>query len=206
MPQVLEKVERRLGEKLLLKGSRCVGPKCAQVRRSYPPGVHGKKRKRGSSEYGTLLREKQKIRYVYGLDDKDIKRYSMEAAGKPGVFSSRFLESLERRLDNVVFRLGFAESRRIARHLVGYGHVAVNGKTLNIPSYRVKVGDSVALKERTLKKGILPDLDASLKKVEPPAWLAIDKEKKIGKVLALPDAGAVETVTDVTKIKEFYSR
>ena len=208
MPKVLEKVERRLGEKLFLKGSRCVGPKCAQTRRGYPPGAHGKsrKRKRGLSEYGTLLREKQKVRLLYGLDDKDVKRYSKEASTKQGIFSSQLLSFLERRLDNTVFRLGFGESRRSARHLVGYGHVTVNGKTVTIPSYRIKTGDSVALKERSLRSGFFMDFDMRLKKVEPPTWLVLDKEKKVGKVVGLPDTDSIGMTADVTKIKEFYSR
>ena len=115
MAKVLEKVERRLGEKLFLKGDRCIGPKCAFTRRSYAPGLHGKRKRRGSSEYGELLRAKQRVRFVYGLDDRDIKKYTQEAESKSGVFSSNFWHLLESRLDNAVFRLGFAPSRRNAR-------------------------------------------------------------------------------------------
>lgn len=206
MPKILEKVERRLGEKLFLKGSRCAGPKCSQTRRAYPPGAHGKSRRRGLSEYGTLLKEKQKVRFLYGLDDKDIKRYSKEASVKPGIFSSNFLGFVERRLDNVLFRLGFAESRRSARHLVSYGHVLIDGKKVTIPSYRVKVGESVALKERSLGSGLFTDFDIRLKKTEPPSWLSLDKEKKVGKIVGQPDTDSTMITADVTKIKEFYSR
>lgn len=209
MTKILEKVERRLGEKLSLKGERCFGPKCALTRRAYPPGVHGKskKRKRGMSEYGTLLREKQKVRFLYGLDDKDIKRYSEEAAKrKEGVFSSNFLGLIERRLDNTVFRLGFAESRRRARHLVSYGHVTVNKKSVTIPSYRVKKGDVVSFKERSLQKGFLGELDTRLKKYQTPRWLTLDVSRKEGTVVGPPVTEDIGLTADVTKIKEFYSR
>ncbi len=210
MSKVLEKVERRLGEKLSLKGQRCFGPKCALTRRAYPPGAHGKSksksRKRGLSEYGGLLREKQKIRFLYGLDDKDVKRYTEEAARRPGVFSSRFLQMLESRLDNAIFRLGFAESRRQARHLVSYGHVAVNGKAVTIPSYRVKKGDVITLKGKSLQSGILLGLEMRLKKYEPPAWLKLDKSKNEGVVVSAPEVESTELTVDITKIKEFYSR
>lgn len=206
MSKVLEKVERRLGEKLSLKGERCFGPKCALVRRGYPPGVHGKKRRRGLSEYGTLLREKQKVRFLYGLDDKDIKRYTEEAAKRPGVFSSHFLEMLERRLDNVVFRLGLAESRSRARHLVSYGHVTVNKKAVTIPSYRVRPGEMIGLKDKSLQSGFLGEIDLRLKKHQTPSWLSLDSARKEGTVVGSPGAEEGGFMVDVTKIKEFYSR
>ncbi|MBI2640645.1 MAG: 30S ribosomal protein S4 [Candidatus Sungbacteria bacterium] len=206
MPKILEKVERRLGEKLGLKAERCSGPKCALIRRGFPPGVHGKARRRGASEFAGLLREKQKVRFLYGLDDKDVKRYTEEAARRPGVFSSYFLEFLERRLDNAVFRLGFAESRRSARHLVSYGHITVNGKTVTIPSYRVRKGEIIAFKERSLRKGFLGELEQRLKKYQAPAWLALDSSRKEGTVVSNPLPEGVELTADVTKIKEFYSR
>lgn len=208
MARVLEKVERRLGEKLFLKGYRCLGPKCAHIRRGYAPGVHGKKRgrKRGVSEYGELLREKQKVRYLYGLDDRDIARYAKLAASKAGVFSSNLLKFLESRLDNTVFRLGFTESRRIARQVVNHGHVVVGGKTVSIPSYQVKKGDTVALKEKIMASPLLSELEIRIKKYEPPQWLGLDREKKIGTVLRSPEADDAGVIADVTKIKEFYSR
>ncbi len=206
MGKVLEKVERRLGEKLFLKGDRCVGPKCATVRRNYPPGVHGKKRRRGFSEYGELLREKQKIRYLYGLDDKDIKRYAREAVLGHGIFSSRFLKTIERRLDNTVFRLGFAGSRRMARHLVSYGHITVDGASVTIPSYRVRQGQIIAIKESSLGSPLFSEIDLKLKKIETPKWLSLDKEKKSGKVVGYPEQEEIGSTVDTTKIKEFYSR
>lgn len=208
MPRVLEKTERRLGERLLLKGIRCSGPKCATVRRAYPPGAHGKKRgkRRGASEYGELLREKQKIRFLYGLDDREVERYSKKAARITGVFSSNFLRLLENRLDNVIFRLGLAESRRIARQLTSHGHVLVNGKRVSIPSYQVRAGDVIALREQILSSTLFYEFDARIKGYEAPRWLELDKAKKSGKVLRLPDAEDAATTIDIIKIKEFYSR
>lgn len=208
MPRILEKVERRLGEKLLLKGSRCIGPKCAAVRRAYPPGFHGKRseRRRSGSEFGQLLREKQKLRYLYGLDDREIKRYSKEAVSKRGVFTANLIAALERRLDNVVFRLGFAESRRIARQAVSHGHITVNGKMVTIPSYLVRKGDAAAIKESSLPSGHFADLEARLKKFEPPRWLHLDKNKKTGTVAEIPDVSDMALAVDVTKVKEYYSR
>lgn len=208
MPTVLEKVERRLGEKLLLKGERCVGPKCALTRRSYPPGAQGKRRRRrrGLSEYGTLLREKQKIRYLYGLDDKGVKRYVRKAEARPGVFSSNFLRLLESRLDNTVFRLGFAPSRRVARHLVSYGHISVNERTVRIPSYEVRRGDVVAIKERSRSSGLFVDLEVLLKRAEPPQWLERNPAERRGTVRDVPSLAESEMSVDVAKVKEFYSR
>ncbi len=209
MPRVLEKVERRLGEKLLLKGSRCVGPKCASVRRAYPPGAHGKKRrgrKRGASEFGTLLAEKQKVRYLYGLDDGELERYSKKAASMPGVFSSNFLQLLETRLDNALFRLGFTESRRIARQVVSHGHVTVNGKTVNIPSYRVRKGEVISLKEKIISSPLFSELETRIKNYEPPQWLTLDRAKKSGEIVKMPEVEDAAVTVDVTKVKEFYSR
>jgi small subunit ribosomal protein S4 len=210
MTRVLEKVERRLGEKLFLKGQRCLGPKCAHIRRGYPPGVHGKKkgggRRRGLSEYGELLREKQKVRYLYGLDDKDIARYAKLAAERSGVFSSNLLRMLESRLDNAVFRLGLTESRRIARQVVNHGHVTVNGQKVSIPSFQVKKGDILGLKEKILSSPLFSELEIRIKKYEAPPWLELDRTKKTGTVVRLPEADDAGITADVTKIKEFYSR
>lgn len=206
MPKILEKTERRLGEHLLLKGERCSGPKCALIRRSYAPGAHGKSRRRGLSEYGQLLQEKQKVRFLYGLDDREIERYSKKAAAKSGLFGSVFWRLLESRLDNVVFRLGLAESRRIARQLVSHGHIQVNGKTVNAPSCQIKKGNVISIKARAAAFLIFSNLDNKLKKYDPPAWLTIDKNKKTGTVIGLPEVGEGEVTADIAKIKEFYSR
>lgn len=208
MPRVLEKVERRLGEKLFLKGERCIGPKCAAVRRSYPPGAHGQKKKarRGKSEYSQLLREKQKVRFSYGLDDKDVERYSKEAAKRAGLFSGEFLRMIESRLDNIVWRLGFAESRRSARMLVSHSHITVNGRAVNIPSFRVKRGDMVAVKESSLGSVLFAGLDTRFKKFEAPRWLNLDKNKKAGTLLVWPGIEDLRENIEFSKIKEYYSR
>ena len=208
MAGLLEKVERRLGEKLFIKGDRCLGPKCAVARRAYPPGAHGKKRtrKRETSGFGALLAEKQKMRFLYGLDDKDIERYSKEASLRKGIYSSILLRMLEERLDNVVFRLGFAYSRRSARQLIVHCHVTVNGITARAPSRALRKGDAVSLKERFLKSPAFAHIADYLKKCEAPQWLSLDKAKKAGIMREHPEGGDIGILIDAAKIKEFYSR
>ncbi|MBI3420729.1 MAG: 30S ribosomal protein S4 [Candidatus Sungbacteria bacterium] len=210
MAKVLEKVERRLGERLFLKGDRCASPKCALVRRSYPPGPHGTGRGRGrrreSSEYGVLSREKQKIRFLYGLDNKGVRSYSMKASQQEGIFASRLFTLLERRLDNVLFRLGLADSRRSARQLIVHGHVFVQGKSMRSPSYQVHKDDVISLKEATLASPLFARAHLRLKNYTPPAWLILDKTKRTGSVVRLPEEGDFESTFDAAKIKEFYSR
>ncbi len=207
MKRVLEKVERRLGERLFLKGARCAGPKCAAVRRGYPPGVRGKNsRRRNASEYTSLIREKQKIRYAYGLDDRQVQRYSAKAASMPGVFATNFLAIVERRLDNVVFRLGLTDGRRNSRQAVSHGHVLVNGRATNIPSYLVRVGDAIELKPSAHGSHHFAELDTRLKRYQAPSWLNIDAANRKGTVVASPDVAALQMEAEVTKVKEFYSR
>lgn len=199
-----------MGEKLFLKGERCLGPKCALTRRNYPPGAQGRRRRRGRrggrSEYGELLKEKQKIRFLYGLDDKNVKRYVQEAERRPGVFSSNFMRLLEGRLDNAVFRLGFAPSRRVARHIVSYGHVTLNSRRVQIPSIQVRPGDTIAIKGRSQRTGLFFDLETRLKRVALPKWLALDPATREGKVVEAPALDETVSTIDVTKVKEFYSR
>ena len=208
MRKVLEKVERRLGEKLFLKGEHCAGTKCAAVRRNYPPGIHGKKKKgrRGKSEYSQLLREKQKVRFSYGLGDKDIERYSKKASERSGLFEDEFIKMIESRLDNVVWRFGFAVSRRAARMMVNHGHITVNGKIVSIPSYQLKKGDAVAVKDASLASFLFTDLDTRFKKLEMPHWLSLDKTKKTGTLLSRPGAEDLKENFEFSKIKEYYSR
>ena len=202
-----EKLERRIGEKLFLKGERSFSQKTAVSRRPYPPGLHGKKRRRGRSEYGTELREKQKVRYLYGIDDGKLKRYFEEArATKNKPTADTLAELLERRLDNVVFRLGFAISRSIARHLASYGHILVNGKSVRQPSLRVKIGDIISPKADELPTALYQDLDLRLKKYTPPEWLELAKDKHEGKVLRLPNMGDVMTQQNMSLVVEYYSK
>lgn len=209
MPRILEKVERRLGEKLFLKGDRCTGPKCAGARRAYPPGIKSKKRGRGrgGSEYGELLREKQKMRFFYGLDDGDIKRYVKKASHETGVFSANFLRMIERRLDVVVWRLGLAPSRRSARQLIGHGHVSINGRAVSVPSYAVRPGEKIAAGERA--RQAYARIQASDQPPRPrsiPKWLTVDKDHGGGTVAGLPEPEELGLTFDVVKIKEFYFR
>lgn len=206
MVRVTEKHERRLGMKLLVKGDRCAGPKCVMVRRAYPPGIHGKKRKRSPSEYGELLKEKQKVRFLYGIDDKRLGRYSKEAASQPGIFSINLLALLERRLDNVVFRLGLASSRKSGRHLVTYGHITVNGRNVTSPSYEVRKGDRIGITERSRTSPLFMELSLRLKNYEPPAWLKLNQENRTGEVTNIPEEIDTQLIVDVSKVKEFYSR
>lgn len=207
--RILEKVERRLGEKLFLKGERCFGAKCALVRRAYAPGAHGKKksgRRRTASNFSQLLTEKQKIRFLYGLDDKDIKRYATVAALKRGIFSQTLLSLLESRLDNAVFRLGITESRRAARQMVGHGHVRVNGRTARVPSHRVRKGDVIAPTERAARMPFWAAFLERSKKYQPPSWLRWNADARTGEVIADPEVVRADVSADPVKIKEFYSR
>ena len=187
MPQVKEKRERYLGTRLHLKGERCDSPKCALVRKPYPPGVHGKKRsRRNVSEFGLQLKEKQKFKLSYGLDERNLKRLFVQAAKSKGSTTEKILELLERRLDNVIFRLGFASSRGMARQLVVHGHIMVNGKVVRSPGLAVKPGNVVNIKPGSESKAGVADRREVLKKYEPPAWLLLDKDKLEGKVVSLP--------------------
>lgn len=206
MVKILEKVERRLGEKLFLKGERCAGPKCALIRRASLPGANKKtasRRRKTASEYGLLLREKQKVRFFYGLDDYEVEMYSGRAERK-GIYNSQFLSLLESRLDTVVRYCGFAVSQREARTLVKYGHIAVNGRKVTIPSYQVKKGDSIAIRERSLRLPLFADIDIRLKKHSAPPWILLDAQKREGVVTGV--SAELPLTVDVAKVKEFYSR
>lgn len=208
MPRVLEKVERRLGERLFLKGDRCTGPKCAGSRRAFPPGPKGGKRRhggRGGSEYGELLKEKQKMRFFYGLDDGEVKRYVDRASHEAGFFSVNFLRMIERRLDVVTWRLGLAPSRRAARQRIGHGHVTVNGRAVSAPSYAVRAGEAITLTERA-RSAYQQNQAAGQMRTSSVKWLVSDKEGRGGTVAGLPEPEELGITFDVIKIKEFYSR
>ena len=196
---------RREGDKLLLKGERCLTDKCAVDRRAYPPGEHGRGRRRKQSEYLTQLREKQKARRYYGVLEKQFRNYYKAAAQQPGITGENLLRLLELRLDNVVYRLGFGASRRQARQLVRHGHFTVNGRRVNIPSYRVKQEDVVAavLKNESLKAVVADatDLTASV-----PAWLQADHDNLLGKVLRRPERIDIDIPVQESLIVELYSK
>ncbi len=201
---------RRASQKLFLKGDKCFTPKCAMTKKPYVPGIFGKMRgkhsKRGSSEYGAQLREKQKVKFNYGLRERQFANYIKEASGA-GDTTVKIFSFLESRLDNVVFRLGLAESRSRARQIVSHGHIMVNGGRLNVASYRVKAGDKISIRKQSEPKGIFNDLDIKLKKYNPPAWIKLDREGKAGEIIATPSiADEPEMESSLNTIIEFYSR
>lgn len=200
-----ERRERALGERLLLKGARSLSPKAAIVRRPYPPGIQGKnRRRRQPSEYGQQLRAKQKFRISYGLTEKQLKRLVKDAMRQAGVTGPKLIELLERRLDNVLYRLGFGPSRFAARQLVVQGHIMVNKRKVTSPSYRVKEREVISIRPESKNKKMFSELAAELKKGQVPPWLAVDPGTLEGKVVALPTN--VESPFDVNAVVEFYSK
>ena len=195
---------RREGTKLFLKGDRCDSAKCAIVKRPTPPGQHGAGRKK-VSEYGLQLREKQKAKRLYGLLEKQFSRTYVKAERMKGATGENMLVLLERRLDNVVYKLGLGSSRSQARQIVNHGHITVNGKCVNIPSYVVKAGDVVAVKENRKANTYFKQLQET-KKLNLPKWLEFDIEKLEGKVLQLPERADVEVEIAENMIVELYSR
>ncbi len=204
-----ERIERRLGEKLFLKGERSYSPKAAMVRKPYPPGLHGKRLKnRKFSEYGLQLLSKQKVRIIYRILEKQFRKYVDESLKSRGDSGKTLIENLERRLDNVVFRLGFSDARDTARQLVTHSHFLVNDKPINIPSFKVRVGDVVKVKPKNLMNNYFSShLPRYLKKYQPPSWLEIDKETFSGRIKTLPnlEESGVDH-KDIQAIIEFYSR
>ena len=199
------KLCRREGDKLYLKGARCYSDKCSFERRPYAPGEHGQGRVK-VTEYGMQLREKQKVRRIYGLQENKFARYFDEAEAMRGVTGENFLQLLERRLDNVVYRLGFASSRNEARQFVLHGHIKVNGRRVNIPSYQVNEGDKIGVKESSRKSKRFQDVFEFNSEVAPPEWLTVDLEKAEGEVLALPEMEDIDFPVKEHLIVEYYSR
>jgi len=207
---------RREGEKLFLKGERCFTPKCAVERRAYPPGQHGQGRKK-VSQFGIQLRQKQKLRRIYGINERQFRNYFEKAEKQKGVVGENFLRILERRLDNIVYRMGFAGSRAAARQIVAHGHVRVNGRKVDIASFLVRPGDEVALKQKSKEdknaekyKAFLANVQSGLENKRSrslPSWLEIDAENYRGKVLALPAREEIEGASvNEQLVVEFYSR
>ncbi|MEK7659592.1 MAG: 30S ribosomal protein S4 [Patescibacteria group bacterium] len=200
---------RRAGEKLFLKGERCFSPKCALVRKPYAPGIHGGKkggRKPRQSEYGAQLQEKQKMRHAYGVMERQFETYVEKAMESKSDVLGTLVSSLERRLDNVVFRLGFAVSRSLAAQMVSHGHVYVNGKRVTIASYRADDGDVVTLGTTAREGALGKHLDALLKKHKAPLWLELNVEKQTGTVVGSPSVPDVGTSYNLKAIIEYYSR
>lgn len=202
------KLCRREGEKLYLKGERCFSPKCAIEKRNQPPGQHGASRtfRRKVSDYGIQLREKQKARRIYGVLERQFRRYYADASRRSGVTGAVLLQYLESRLDNVVFRLGFAVSRKQARQIIDHGHITVNGNVVTIPSFRVKPGDKVAIAEASRKSPFFAELDKGLRNARTPVWLTVDQRQLSGSVMSLPTRDQIDTPLKEQLIIEFYSR
>lgn len=189
--------------------SLCGKEKCAFKRRGFPPGVHGpaqSMRKPRMSAYGTQLREKQKAKRLYNVMERQFRNYFEEASGAKGNTATRLVQLLELRLDNVAYRLGFAKTRRQSRQMASHGFLLVNGKGVNIPSFRVKVGDVVSFKENKKATGLIAGLSERLAKHEPTKWLSVDAAALSGKVTAMPEGEDLRSVFDPTMIVEFYSR
>ncbi|MDD5031584.1 MAG: 30S ribosomal protein S4 [Patescibacteria group bacterium] len=199
---------RRLGEKLFLKGERCNSPKCAMVKRNYPPGFHGQKGKKRQSDYGMQLAEKQKAKKQYGLLEKQFKLTFLRAKRKPGDASENFLRTLELRLDNAIYRLGFAASRVQARQLASHGHIEVNGRKVSIPSYEVKEGDIIKIRERSKRYKFFRELPEKLtrQKDNVPGWLNLDIKELAGKVLHQPKTADIKANVNAQIIVEYYSK
>lgn len=201
MRNIKEKKERALGTKLFLKADRCNSPKCATIRKATKPGVHGDKRKGTPSEYGIQLAEKQKLQIIYGMSGRQMLNLFKKEEDKGAI-----LRALEKRLDRTAVLLGFAKSARIARQLVSHGHIVVNGKKVTVPSYKVKVGDMVAVREESRKQKIFEDLENRLKQYTPPGWLKT-KDIYTGEMIKEPevDAGGTHSF-DINLVGEFYAR
>lgn len=197
---------RRTGQKLFLKGDRCFSQKCAMIRRPYIPGAHGKNYRPRLSEYGQQLAEKQKVRFAYGVSERQFKRYFKEVSKQRGNKEALFVQKLESRLDNVVFRLGWARSRALARQLVSHGHILVNNRKVNIPSYQVKKGDMVKIKPSSQESVLFANLKTLLKKVKLPAWLSLDREKLEGEIKDEPKIEDLGQVGEISMVIEYYSR
>lgn len=198
------KLCRREGVKLMLRGVRCASEKCAMERRPFPPGMKTMKRRRTSTEYNTQLREKQKIRRIYGVLERQFARYFEAASKAEGVTGERLLQMLELRIDNVVYRLGFAPSRSCARQLVSHNHFTVNGAKVTVPTYQVKAGDVIQVRERSKT---IETIHSALKNARDiPDWLSVDKVKLEGTVVRVPDRASMPVNVQEQLAVELYSR
>ncbi len=197
---------RREGMKLFLKASRCFSDKCAIERRGYAPGEHGKSRRVKETNYGLQLREKQKARRIYGLLERQFRHYFHKASDAKGVTGEVLLQMLERRLDNVIFRLGFAGNRATARQIVRHGHVRVNGRKVDIPSFLVKSGDEVSIRERSKKLSVVVNSLESRKGQSSPEWLEVNADQVTGRVLSIPTRESIPVPINEQLIVELYSK
>lgn len=197
---------RREGEKLFLKGDRCHTSKCAIVKRKYAPGAHGVKQSPRLSEYGQQLRSKQKAKRLYGVMEKQFRNYYDKAMKHKEASDLTLKQLLEMRLDNVVYRMGMAPSRSAARQAVSHAHFLVNGKKLNIPSYQVKVGDEITIRDKSKSSKLYSTLSDKLQQSQLPSWLSFDAKELKGKVLGRPSVEDVQGTINAKLIIEYYSR
>lgn len=198
---------RREGVRLYLKGERCYSAKCAIEKRAYPPGEQSQRRaRRRVSDYGTQLREKQKLRRTYGLLERQFRRYFEQAERRPGVTGENLLQLLELRLDNIVYRLGLASSRAQARELVGHGHYAVNDQSVNIPGYSLRPGDSVSAREKSRGVPAIVTAAARAGGRRLPVWLQVESDAMRGTVVSVPRRDEIDTQIQEELVVEFYSR
>lgn len=200
------KLCRREGEKLLLKGDRCFTQKCSMVRRNYVPGTHGPSSSKNMSDYNIHLREKQKAKKIYGLLEKQFKNYFIKASKNEGVTGDLLLQLLERRLDNVVFRLGIVKSRNEARQVVSHRHVEVNGRVVNIPSFQVSVDDKISIKNSSIKKTYFSNLTKIKTPDNAPNWLKREGKKLAGEIANLPKIEDIDSSINTQLIVEYYSK
>jgi len=202
------KLCRREGTKLFIKGARCNSDKCAFERRAYIPGEHGsgKRFHKRLSDYGIHLREKQKVRRIYGVLEKQFRKYFKMAAKKSGITGTNLLQILECRLDNIVFRMGFAPSRNAARQIIRHGHVQVNGRKVNIPSFLVKPEDEIAIKETSRTMPLIQEAMEASTEVDAYAWFQVNKDNFSGKVLSVPTREQIQLDVDERLIIEYYSK
>jgi small subunit ribosomal protein S4 len=202
------KLCRREGTKLFLKGTRCLTEKCAVERRAYAPGQHGQStgRRRKASEYSKQLREKQKVKRMYGLTERQFRNAFDVVRQEPGVTGHNLLIALERRLDNIVYRMGFASSRKAARQLVRHRHILINGRTVDVPSYRVEAHDEVRLAAASRDLTAVRAALELASRGAPMTWLAVDPEQAVGKVTELPTRDAIPVAAQEQLIVELYSK
>lgn len=203
------KICRRLGQKLFLKGERCSSPKCSMVKRSYAPGESKSKRRRNVSDYGLELREKQKLKNWYNVKEYKFKKYVSAVLAKKGKVKNlpeEFIKHLEKRLDNVIFRMNLSPSRRMARQMVSHGYFLVNGRPVNIPSFEVKQGDRITVKESKKKKGVFKDILGSIAKTQFPGWIKFDVKKLEAEIVGEPSLEEALPPADILTVFEFYSK
>ena len=200
-----EKLERAFGERLFLKGARCASSKCAAVRRPYPPGVHGPGKRSRPTSFGTQLREKQKAKIIYGLPERQFRKYFDKATGRTGNTGEILITMLEMRLDNVAYRLGIAPSRRAARQVVSHGHITLNGKKVDVPSAQVRAGDEIGIRAQSQGKKYFETIRETFAK-QTPVWLAPNPDALTAKVIGVPAGDDLKQNFDPKPIIEFYSR